>query len=222
LIRQNKLIGRAGIHLNLSQGEPLTEPIKKYSKFYSYNNMYSSFKGNFLNDEESRIVYRELQAQVDRCKHEGINPSHFDSHHGMHYYWDIGKIIIELALRNKIFAIRLRTNWGNNSKKSIMYSKLQNIRGIAYSWFYSLRGKVYSRLYNNRIKTSGLAKTNYFCDIMNVTPELLSKNLYLEVNTHPYLNNNNILIDCLLGVNLIELTKKYLPMEHFITYKEIE
>jgi predicted glycoside hydrolase/deacetylase ChbG (UPF0249 family) len=212
LVQQNNLTDRIGIHLNLTQGQPLTESIKKYPKFYSNDEMYHSFKGHLLNDEESRIVYQEFQAQLDRCKREGINPTHIDSHHGMHDYWGIGKVVIELALRNKISAIRLVVNWGKISKKGKAFSNR----------LYNLRGKVYSKLYNYRISISGLAKTKYFCEIINVTPELLSRDVFVEVMTHPWLNDANIIIDRVIGDNLIELKKKHLPIAHFITFKSIE
>jgi chitin disaccharide deacetylase len=212
LVQQNNLTDRIGIHLNLTQGQPLTAPIKKYPKFYSNDEMYHSFKGHLLNNEESRVVYQEFQAQLDRCKHEGITPTHIDSHHGLHNYWGIGKVVIELALRNKISAVRLRVNWGKISKKGKAHSNR----------LYNLRGKIYSRLHNYRISISGLAKTKYFCEIINVTPELLSKDVFIEVNTHPSLNDDNIIIDRVIGCDLLELKKKHLPIEQFITFKSIE
>jgi chitin disaccharide deacetylase len=208
---ENKVLDRIGLHLNLTQGKPLTEPIKKHPKFYSEGRMYRSFKGHLLNSEESRVVYKEFQAQLDKCKRGGINPTHIDSHHGFHNYWDIGKVVIELALRNKIPAVRLRVNWGINSKKG---------RGVSNK-IYDLRGKVYSMLSNYRLGISGLAKTKYFCEIMNVTPELLSKNAFIEVNTHPWMNERNIIIDSCVGERLIDLKEKHLPTNHFSTYKSI-
>ena len=102
--------------------------------------------------------------------------------------------MIELALRNIISTVRLRVNWG----------------------------KIYSRLHNYRTSISGLAKTKYFCEIINVTPELLSKDVFIEVNSHPSLNDDNIIIDRVIGCDLLELKKKHLPIEHFITFKSIE
>ena len=127
-------------------------------------------------------------------------------------YWDIGKVVIELALRNKISSVRLVGNLGKISKKGKAFSNR----------LYNLRGKVYSKLYNYRISISGLAKTKYFCEIINVTPELLSRDVFVEVMTHPWLNDANIIIDRVIGDNLIELKKKHLPIAHFITFKSIE
>jgi chitin disaccharide deacetylase len=212
LAHQNNLIDSTGVHLNITKGEPLTEKIKKYPKFFLHGEMYHSFKGHLLSNEEQRIIYDEFQAQIDKCKKGGIHPTHIDSHHGIHNYWDIGKVIIELALKNDVPAIRLRVNWGKISKKGNNKSNR----------FYNMRGRTYSNLHNYRIRKSGLAKTKYFCELYNVTPKLLSKDTYIEVNTHPILNSDNVLVDLRGNESLMELEKKLLPVEHFITYKSIQ
>jgi predicted glycoside hydrolase/deacetylase ChbG (UPF0249 family) len=211
LARQNNLIDNIGVHLNLTLGEPLTEDIKKYPKFYANGEMYESFKGHILSIGEQRAIYDEFKAQIDKCRNGGINPTHIDSHHGIHYTWDIGKVIIELALKHGISAIRLRANWGQISKK----------RNTILNSLYNLRSKSYSNLYNYRIRKSGLAKTRYFCELINVTPELLSKDAYIEINSHPYMSTENVLVDLGHG-SLLELEKRLLPVKHFITYKSIQ
>lgn len=196
MIHKYHLKNKIGIHLNLTSGQPLTKEIKKFSKFYSNDQMYKSFKGHLLNNDEIKVVYREFQAQLERCIKEGINPTHIDSHHCIHHYWSIGKLVRKLAVRNKISAIRLRANWGN----------------------LSIRSRVYSNLYNSQLRILKLAKTKYFCDIKNVTSELLQKNATIEVMVHPYLNVDNIITDDINGSNLIELTRKHLPYGCFIDY----
>ena len=208
---QNNLTDRIGIHLNMTQGQPLTELIKRYPKFYSEGKMYRSFKGHLFNSEESNALYQEFQAQIDKCRGAGINPTHIDSHHGFHNYWGIGKVVIELALKNKIPSVRLRVNWGKNSKKG---------KGVSNK-IYELRGKAYSALSNYRLGIAGLAKTNYFCEIMNVTPELLLKDTIVEINTHPWIDNENNLKDSCVGESLLDMKKKYLPTNHFRTFKSL-
>lgn len=196
MVHENHLKDRIGIHLNITDGQSLTEQIKKYPKFYSQDKMYKSFKGYILNSEESKVVYQEFQAQLNKIKKGGINPTHIDSHHNMHFYWSIGKIIQVLASNNKISAIRLRSNWGIRSIKS----------------------NSYSRLYNYRLKVLGLAKTDYFCKIRSVNSDLLNKNSIIEVNAHPFLSSDNIIINKPTGEILSELIRKYLPIEKIISY----
>ena len=211
LAHQNNLVDSIGAHLNITKGQPLTEEVKKYPKFYSKDEMYFSFKGHFLTGEEQRIIYNEFKAQIDKCKKAGINPSHIDTHHGMHNYWDIGKVIIQLALKNNIPAIRLRVNCGRISKKGTARS----------NGFFNIRAKIYSDLNNYRLKRAGLAKTKYFCELHNVTPKLLAKNAFVEVNCHPYLDSDNVLVDVGGHGCLMDLEKRLLPLNHFITYKSL-
>lgn len=200
LAHQNKIIDRIGIHLNITEGLPLTEDIKNFPKFYSSGQMYKSFKGHFLNKEESRVVYKEFQAQLNLCRKQGLIPTHADSHHHFHHFWGIGKVVKELAIANNILAVRLRFNWGNISKQR----------------------KAYSEFYNLSLKFHGLAKTNYFCEIRSVDKKLLNKKAAIEVMVHPCLNDKNVLTNYNNGDNLINLTNNYLPSKDFITYNSLE
>ena len=67
-----KLIDKIGIHLDLSESQPLTVPIKKLSKFYKVDQIVKSFKGRLLNYQEKNTVLIEMQAQYDRCRKMGI------------------------------------------------------------------------------------------------------------------------------------------------------
>ena len=199
IIFENKLNDKIGVHLNLSEGQPLTEPIKKIEIFYRNGAMYKSIKRHFLNKEERTAIFKELKAQLDRCIKMGINPTHLDSHHHIHHYWDIGGIVQELAIKSKIKAVRLQFNWGNLSKKRLIYSKL----------------------YNFRLRISNLAKSKYFCEINSVSSELLRKNSPIEVMVHPCLNYQNTITNYYNGENLVELVKNQIPLENLTTYKHL-
>ena len=188
---------KIGIHLNISEGKSLSEPIKRLTKFYKNGEMYKSFKGHQLNKVESEAVLLELQTQLDRCKKNGINPTHCDSHHHIHHTWGIGKVVKYLALKNNIPAVRLRFNWGK----------------------ISMQRKLFSGIYNLRLEAASLAKTNYFCEIRSVTPELLKKKTVIEVMVHPVLNSNGNLTNYADGDDLYELIKKHLPINNFINFK---
>jgi hypothetical protein len=61
----------------------------------------------------------------------------------------------------------------------------------------------------------------YFCEIMNVTPELLLKDAIVEINVHPRIDYENHLMDSCVGENLMDMKKKYLPTGHFRTFKSL-
>ena len=194
---ENKIIDRIGIHLNMTEGKPLTEKIKKFSNYVNEKGeMYKSFKGQFPSGEEKEAVYEELQAQIDRFKSMHFSPTHADTHHHFHFYMGTHLIIKELALKNSIPAVRLRFNWGD----------------------LSIQRRIYSKIINTNLAISGLAKTSRFCEIRTVDRKLLSLNIPIEVMVHPVFGDNNEIVNYVKGENLENLVIKHLPQRNFITY----
>jgi predicted glycoside hydrolase/deacetylase ChbG (UPF0249 family) len=194
---ENKITDRIGIHLNMTEGKPLTEKIKKFRKFVNENGeMFKSYKGQFLSQDERAAVYEELQAQVNRFKSKHFSPSHADTHHHFHFYLGTSLIIKELAVKNSIPAVRLRFNWGN----------------------LSVQRRVYSKIVNTSFAMAGLAKTSRFCEIRTVDKQLLSLNKPIEVMVHPVLGENDVIVNYVNGKNLEILVNKHLPKRDFITY----
>jgi hypothetical protein len=194
---ENKITDRVGIHLNMTEGKPLTEKIKKYKKFVNdKGELYKSFKGYLYSREEKEIIYEELQAQVNKFKSKHFLPTHIDSHH--HFHLDIGAslIIKEIALKNKIPAVRISFTWGK----------------------YSLKKRIHSKLVNISLALSGLAKTSRFCEIKTVDKKLLSLNKPIEVMVHPVLGEKDEIVNYVNGENLERLVEKHLPKRNFITY----
>lgn len=194
---ENKITDRIGIHLNMTEGKPLTENIKNFKKFVNENGeMFKSFKGQFLSSEERKVVYEELQAQIDRFKSKHFSPTHADTHHHFHFYIGTNLIIKELALKNRIPAVRLRFNWGD----------------------LSIQRRIYSKVVNTGLALAGLAKTKRFCEIRTVDKELLSLNIPIEIMVHPVHGENNEIVNYVNGKNMEGLVNKYLPKRDFITY----
>lgn len=197
---ENKLTDRIGIHLNMTEGKPLSEKIKKIGKFVNENGeMYKSFKGQFFSKDEKVAIYEELQAQVDRFKSKHLSPSHADTHHHFHFYIGTSSIVKELALKNKIPAVRLRFNWG----------------GL------TIQRRIYSTIVNSGLARAGLAKTSKFCEIRLVDRKLLALKVAVEVMVHPVFGENNKILNYVNGKDLEVLANKYLPKRDFITYDNL-
>jgi len=109
---------------------------------------------------------------------------------------DIGRIVIELAKEYNIHAVRLRFNWGK----------------------ISVQRKILSAVYNTRLRFNNLAKTSYFCEIKDVTNQLINKNVPTEVMVHPYPGGNGRILNYKNGPDLGSLITKYLVKKDFITY----
>src|SRR5580692_7283502 len=78
------LSNRVGLHLNLTEGDPLSEEIKKCPRFcdatggFAYKRRHPLF---FLTATEQKAVYEEMKAQIEKMVSAGIYPTHLDSHH---------------------------------------------------------------------------------------------------------------------------------------------
>ena len=194
---ENKITDRIGIHLNMTEGKPLTEKIKKFKKFVNDNGeLFKSFKGQYFSRDEKNLIYNELQAQVDRFKSKHFSPTHADTHHHFHFYIGSSSIVKELALKNNIPAVRLRFNWG----------------GL------TIQRRIYSKIVNSRLAWAGLAKTSRFCEIRLVDKELLSLKEPVEVMVHPVFGEGNKIVNYVNGKDLEELVNMHLPKRNFITY----
>lgn len=139
LVRQHSYLpGRVGLHLNLTEGYPLSAPIRACKRFchpsghFAYQRQQSLF---FLSAGEQKAVYEELKAQLDRVLAAGIQPSHLDSHHHVHTEWAIVKLVARLGRAYGIRKMRLTRNMGRQKPgPKMVYKELFNrwyLKGIA-------------------------------------------------------------------------------------------
>ena len=136
------LTGKIGVHLNLTSGYPLSLPIRRCPLFCNDGGMFRSRQTRFrLSKEERLAVETELRAQVEACLDRGLRPTHLHSHHHVHTEWAIGSVVIAIARRYRINAIRLSRNCGTG---------IDFVRAF------------YKFAYNTRLRIYGLAKTRYF------------------------------------------------------------
>ena len=79
LARERGFIGSIGIHLNLTEGEPLTEDIKRCPRFVTdgrFNKKYN--RTHPLRSDEKSAIEKELSAQVGKISGAGIKITHAD------------------------------------------------------------------------------------------------------------------------------------------------
>lgn len=163
LAHRHELIGRIGVHLNLTAGTPLSEPIRRCPRFCDGAQFRRRQTCFVLSREERKAVETEFAAQVQACVDRGIRPTHLDSHHHVHTEWPIGAAAIRVARRFGIPAIRLTRNCGP---------------GIGLSH------KLYKLAYNSRLRLLGLAKTQYFGSVSDVQPVIARAQGDIEIMVH--------------------------------------
>ncbi|NBF08045.1 carbohydrate deacetylase [Pseudomonas sp. Fl4BN1] len=116
LAHEHALLGRIGLHFNLTYGEPLSPAIRTQPLFcdakgqFDLNLPRSALR---LSAPASEAVRQELQAQWQRCVDQGLRPSHIDSHQHVHNIWPIGVIVARFAAQQGV-PVRLARNLGGN------------------------------------------------------------------------------------------------------------
>jgi predicted glycoside hydrolase/deacetylase ChbG (UPF0249 family) len=171
LAHSHRLLGKIGVHLNLTEGYPLSDPIRQCSRFCDDVGMLRSRQTRFrLSKEEKLAVETEIAAQIRACLDRGLRPTHLDSHHHVHTEWAIGAVAITVARQYGIKAIRLSRNCGP---------------GIDFIH------RVYKGLYNTRLQMCGLAKTRYFGSSADVQEILATASGDIEIMVHPTFEATN-------------------------------
>ncbi len=163
-----------GIHLNLTEGTPLTEGIKSCSRFCDGKLFHGKARQSQifkLAADERNAVKEELNAQIEKIKTLGFTPSHIDSHHHVHTEWAIMNIIKQLAPQHNISKIRLSRNTGAGIGK---------VKAI------------YKYLFNKLILSGGFRSTNLMGDINDYIRSGLPGNTDAEIMVHAILVNGDL------------------------------
>jgi predicted glycoside hydrolase/deacetylase ChbG (UPF0249 family) len=146
------LQGKVGLHLNLTEGFPLSPSLRAHALFCDSSGelVYQRAKPLFrLGRAERNAIYEEMQAQLERLLAAGIHPTHLDSHHHVHTEWAIAPLVCRLARVYGVGRIRLTRNMGSvDNYPRRLYKKVFN------RWYLGPR--------------SGLINTDYFGDIRDM------------------------------------------------------
>ena len=172
LAKEQGFIDKIGIHLNITEGEPLTEDIKSCPRFVTdgrFNKQYNRTKP--LTKEEKSAIYQELTAQMEKIQNAGIQITHADSHHHIHTGIFIAPIVAKVCKEHGITKMRLHRNLGKiNAIKRFVKKK-----------------------YNRWLRKQSFITTDYFAYIMDIKNTDIPDNT--EIMVHPDLDRNGVLID---------------------------
>ena len=172
---------RVGIHINLTQGQPLTNSIRVMRKLCSREGEFIFGRSPYLrhlplSHEERLAVAAEISAQIGKCRKHGLLLSHLDSHHHIHTALPIFSVVAEIAKIHGIFRIRLSANTHDMSRiKSTL-----------------------KKVFNFRLRYLGFCSTRYFgglSDFIKYKNEGLLKNGLFEVMIHPIFNDAGKITD---------------------------
>ena len=115
LARARGVDSRIGVHLNFSQGEPMTSAIKR-SGLFCANGEFLPVEDfpryRRLNLEQTLLVAGEVRAQLRAAAARGITPSHVDSHNDIHIAPSMARIVAAVARELQIPRVRISRNCG--------------------------------------------------------------------------------------------------------------
>lgn len=116
LVHAEGLHGRVGLHVNLTHGQPLTQPIATHRAFCSPAGEFDlnlSRHSLSLSQDVRAAVRQEIQAQWQRCLDHDVRPSHVDSHQHVHNLWPVGEELARFAAEHGV-PLRPARNLGAN------------------------------------------------------------------------------------------------------------
>ncbi len=192
LIRQGSIPANStGVHLNLFEGEPLTERMKACRVFCDDDGRFNGRRIPFSAPRHCLDAVRlELDAQLKKAMDTGLAFTHLDSHAHRHTNWFVGRVVIDLAQKYGIPAIRQTTNLGKSGLQ-------RTLLRLLYNW-----------------RLGSLRKTCYFGNIpdMHAAFQRICNMAdgVVEIMCHPVCNDGDQLVDAEFKEPLAELLAPFI------------
>jgi len=121
---------RVGIHLNLTEGFPLSLKIRNEPRFCNQDGYFHNKKQKrivLLSKSEKVAVQEELTSQIRLCRKFGIPISHADSHNHIHEEPGLALLIMNLLKVEKVPYLRPTNNIGETSVINKLYRNSYNV-----------------------------------------------------------------------------------------------
>ena len=184
LASKKGILDRVGLHINLTEGVPITDRIKDcdafcmMGKFGVYKN--SILSRVYLSKIELLAVREEICAQIERYRSAGYSGLFFDSHQGIHMDPSLEKVMINTCEQKGFIRCRNSPNMVNkNSIKEVLRKK-----------------------FDHHLKNSGLMTTDYFGNLREFVEWYENENenaavfgRSIEIMTHPKIKESMKYID---------------------------
>lgn len=185
--RREGFADRIGIHLNLTEGMPLTEEIRSNPLFCdTEGKFHAAFRQRTVNrlymDKTSlKQVYAELNAQIRQYAAFDLTLFHIDSHHHIHTDFPIYSVLKKLAQEYRFSSVRLSRN---------LYHGGSSVNRLYKAWYNRSVGRICET-------TTDLFGS--FLDLRHYGPEEnnmgLCRDRQVEIMLHPMYDENGTLMD---------------------------
>ena len=195
---------RVGIHLNLTEGFPLSLKIRNEPRFCNQEGYFHNKKLKriaLLSKSEKIAVQEELTSQIRLCRKFGIPISHADSHNHIHEEPGLGLLIMGILKNENIPYLRLTNNIGETA----------------------FVNRIYRSTYNLVLGFKDLTVTEYFGSITNLNnyAKMIDENSVVELMIHPGKIVDNQILDVYSKENLSLLLPQIINRNKLISYSQL-
>ena len=167
-----------GVHLNLTDGEPLVSALRSNSSLCDKTGRFRRFRNRLLSASDCRMIAAEVSAQIQKCRAAGLPLTHADSHQHVHNEPMVFQAIQPVLKESGIRRLRISRNMDLLSRVSP--------KRIAKSCF------------NHWLTLHGLRGTDYFGTVENFVNFRRTQRVAgasFEIMTHPSFDEHGTLID---------------------------
>jgi predicted glycoside hydrolase/deacetylase ChbG (UPF0249 family) len=157
-----------GVHLNLSDGAPVADR-ETVTSLLNDDGVFAGGPESLLLRRASRgLVLREVEAewdaQIEKARDGGIEPTHLDGHKHVHMLPGLFEIALRLAKRHGIGAIRVSLE--ASSLRAALSAGEKQRTGVVMKQGVQARGlKLLARDARKQAGRAGIATADYFCGI---------------------------------------------------------
>ena len=184
LAQKEGFVDRVGLHVNLSEGIPLTDGIKRSRIFCdadgNFNNGIRKYRlwRFWLPESVKPLIAAEIRAQMKMFVALGLKERHYDSHGQVCVYWPILPIALQCAKEFGFRSTRMFINMSANPHKARL----------------SMARRMYIRHIDLRILETGLKKTTHLGMSWDLTRMVdgLPDDSVVEVMVHPQYRDKNL------------------------------
>lgn len=192
---------KVGLHVNLTEGTPMSSLIKT-TKFCKHNNMsrhnFKLFSQLFVTPKQRKALEEEIQFQINAFLCNKLPLKHMDSHNYTNAHFSLVKSYIKKCKENGFYSIRVAKNVKSKRNRGLklLYRKICNI-------------KLKRFCLNNINENTCLFFASPF-DYLNAL-QTIDSSTNVEILVHPVFMDGKIM-DHYSGVELETLCKQLLKM----------
>ena len=157
-----------GVHLNLSDGPPTAPAEEARGLLNQVGNLEEGPESLLLRIASRSLalqeVEREWDAQIQKVRDAGIEPTHLDGHKHVHMLPGLFEIALRLAKKHGIRAIRVAHE--ESTLRTVLSSAGEQKAGVVFKQGVQARGlKLLAPDAREMADQAGLATSDYFCGI---------------------------------------------------------